>query len=143
MQTQNYSNHVRWFPLFHFVISPLLFVLLIWNAVRLYQAPSWDAAMNLLFVFTVILVALAARMQALKAQDRVIRLEERLRYAALLHPDLAAKAAELPVSRMIALRFASDAELEQLVNKVISRELDTPKDIKLAIKEWRADFIRV
>ncbi|MDM7924248.1 MAG: DUF6526 family protein [Pyrinomonadaceae bacterium] len=143
MQTQNYSNHVRWFPLFHFVVSPLLFVLLIWNAVRLYQVPSWDAAMNLVFVFTVILVALAARMQALKAQDRVIRLEERLRYAALLSPELAAKASELPLSRVIALRFASDSELESLIAKVINKELATPKDIKLAIKDWRGDFVRV
>jgi hypothetical protein len=97
MNSQNYANHVRWFPLFHFVTTPILLVLLIWYSVRLYQYPSWDAAMSLLLVFTVALIGLAARMQALKAQDRVIRLEERLRYAALLSPELAEKASGLPV----------------------------------------------
>jgi hypothetical protein len=143
MNSQSYANHVRWFPLFHFVITPLLLVLLIWSAFRLYQAPSWDGAMNLLLVFTVALIGLAARMQALKAQDRVIRLEERLRYSMVLSPELAESAAALPVSRMIALRFASDAELAGLVQKVVDREFATTKDIKLAIKEWRADTLRV
>lgn len=143
MNSQNYANHVRWFPLFHFVITPILVVLLIWYSIRLFQTQTWDSAMNLLLVLTVALVGLAARAQALRAQDRVIRLEERLRYSSILSPELAAKAAELPVSRMIALRFASDAELEQLAQKVIDRELATTKDIKLAIKDWRADTLRV
>lgn len=143
MNSQNYANHVRWFPLFHFVITPILLALLLWYSIRLFQTQTLDSAMNLLQVLTVALVGLAARAQALRAQDRVIRLEERLRYSAILSPELAAKAAELPVSRMIALRFASDAELEQLAQKVIDRELATTKDIKLAIKDWRADTLRV
>lgn len=143
MNSQNYANHVRWFPLFHFVITPILLALLLWYSIRLFQTQTLDSAMNLLVVLTVALVGLAARAQALRAQDRVIRLEERLRYRAILSPELAAKAAELPVSRMIALRFASDAELEQLAQKVIDRELATTKDIKLAIKDWRADTLRV
>lgn len=142
-QAQNYSNHVRWFPLFHFVISPLLLILLIWQAVRVYQDPSQGNALLLLLIFVVALIGLAARVQALRAQDRVIRLEERLRYRELLDADTAVKAADLPVSRIIAMRFASDAELPDLVRRVIARELDSPKAIKLAIKDWRGDHLRV
>lgn len=92
---------------------------------------------------TLILLALTSRMQPLKAQDRVIRLEERLRYRELLDPETAAKASALPESQIVALRFASDAELPELVNRVISGELKTQKEIKMAIKDWRADNFRV
>ena len=89
-----------------------------------------------------ILLALAARLQALKVQDRVIRLEERLRYRDLLSADLAARASDLPVSQIIALRFASDAELGGLVERTLNGEFEKTKDIKLAIKDWRGDYLR-
>jgi predicted lactoylglutathione lyase len=88
-------------------------------------------------------MSVAARLQALKAQDRVIRLEERLRYKELLSKDLADKASNLSTSQMIALRFASDAELPDLAQKVVNGELATSKDIKLAVKNWRGDYLRV
>ncbi len=142
-ETQTYQNHTRWFPLFHFVITPLLTFNLIWQSVRLYQEPSWDRSESLLMAFTLILIALAARMMALKAQDRVIRLEERLRYEKLLPADLAAKASGIKTGEMIALRFASDEELPDLANRVVGGEFAAPKEIKLAIKNWRGDFLRV
>ena len=97
----------------------------------------------ILLAVGLILLSLAARLQALKAQDRVIRLEERLRYQAVLPSALAQEAANLKTGQMIALRFASDAELPQLVEKTLNGELQTSKEIKLAIKNWRGDYLRV
>ncbi|MGI8555143.1 MAG: DUF6526 family protein [Pyrinomonadaceae bacterium] len=94
-EPQNFKNHVRWYPLVHFVITPLLFVNLIWQIVRLTQEKTWDHGENVLLAVTLMLMSLAARLQALRAQDRVIRLEERLRYNEILPPDLAAQAANL------------------------------------------------
>lgn len=142
-ETQNYQNHVRWFPLFHFVIFPLLVFNLIWQSVRLYQEPSWDRAEWVLMSVVFILMLLAARLQALRAQDRVIRLEERLRYDSLLPAELAAKARNLRTSDIIALRFASDEELPDLAERTVNGEFASQKEIKLAIRNWRGDHLRV
>jgi hypothetical protein len=142
-ETQTYQNHTRFFPLVHFVIFPILLFNLIWQSVRLYQEPSWDRAEWVLMAIVFVAMSVAARLQALKAQDRVIRLEERLRYKELLSKDLADKASNLSTSQMIALRFASDAELPDLAQKVVNGELATSKDIKLAVKNWRGDYLRV
>lgn len=142
-EKQTYQNHTRWFPLVHFVLTPLLLFHLIWQIVMLYYYPSWDRTESVLFAVTLILLSLAARMQALKAQDRVIRLEERLRYKELLPKDLAEKAAHLKTSQLIALRFASDEELPELVQKTLTGEFKNTKEIKLAVKNWRGDYLRV
>lgn len=142
-ETQNYQNHTRWFPLFHFVVVPLLLFHLIWQAVRLYQEPSWDRAESILMAIVFILITLAARLQALKAQDRVIRLEENLRYQKLLSADLLEKSAKLRTSQMIALRFASDDELPDLLERTVNGEFKDQKEIKLAVKNWRGDYLRV
>jgi hypothetical protein len=144
--TQNYSNHTRWFPLFHFVVLPLLLLNLIEHLVRIYLAAGsserWQQGFWALFAFVLLLFALAARMMALKVQDRVIRLEERLRYKELLSAELAAKASDLPVDQMIALRFASDEELQDLAEQVLDGKLSTQKEIKMAVKNWRGDYLR-
>lgn len=142
-ERQTYANHTRWYPLFHFVVVPLLALNFLSHLVRLIMAPSWAMGFWTLLSVTLILLALTARLQALKAQDRLIRLEERLRYRELLDPDTAAKASDLPVGQIVALRFASDAELPELVARVLSGELRSQKEIKLAIKDWRADNFRV
>lgn len=90
-----------------------------------------------------IILSLAARIQALKAQDRIIRLEERLRYNRLLTGDVAEKASTLPIGQIIALRFASDDELPSLVQRTLDGEFKTNKEIKLAVKNWRGDYLRV
>ena len=141
--TQNYKNHVRWFPLVHFILTPLLVLNLIWQAVRLYQEPNWDREENLMVAAALIILSIAARLQALKAQDRIIRLEERLRYNRLLTGDVAEKAATLPTGQIIALRFASDEELPSLVQRTLDGEFKTDKEIKLAVKNWRGDHLRV
>ena len=144
---QTYANHTRWFPLVHFVIMPLLLLNLLSHIVRLFMAAPESGRKTLAFwtllSFVFILMVLAARVQALKAQDRVIRLEERLRYREVLSADLAAKASDLPVGQIIALRFASDAELPGLVERTLNGEFASTKEIKLAIKDWRGDYLRV
>jgi Family of unknown function (DUF6526) len=144
---QTYANHTRWFPLFHFVVMPLLLLNFLSHLVRLFMAEPYSGrkalAFWVLFSLVLILLGLVARLMALKVQDRVIRLEERLRYRELLSPDLAAKASDLPVSQIIALRFASDHELPGLIERVLKGELKTNKEIKLAVKNWRGDHLRV
>ena len=142
-ETQTYQNHPRWFPLFHFVITPLLAVLIIWAAACMMMEFQWWRVQILLLAISVGLVGLAARIQALKVQDRLIHLEETLRYSRLLDPELAEKAKGLKLSQIIALRFASDEELPDIVRRTISGEFATPKDIKLAIRSWRGDHRRV
>jgi len=142
-EQQNYENHARYFPLFHFVLAPLLFLNFFYQTVRLYQEPSLDRLVFTVLSFGFICMIVAARMQAVKAQDRVIRLEELLRYREILPADIAARAADLRVPQLIALRFAADGELSDLVRRTCDKELNTPKEIKLAVKNWRGDYHRV
>ncbi len=142
-ETQNFQNHVRWYPLVHFVITPLLFINLIWQIVRLSLERSWDRAENLLVAIALMLISVAARLQALAAQNRVIRLEEYLRYKEILPADLAVQAQNLKTSQIIALRFASDEELPELVRRTLKGEFKDSKAIKLAVKNWRGDYLRV
>ncbi len=142
-ETQNFQNHVRYYPLVHFVITPILLVNLIWQIVMLYQEKSWDRAENLLVAIALILISLAARLQALTAQNRVIRLEEYLRYKEILPADLAVQARNLKISQIIALRFASDEELPELVRRTLKGEFKDTKAIKLAVENWRGDYLRV
>jgi len=143
MAEQNYSNHTRWNQLFHFVVQPLLVLNFLSHLVRFIMAPSYALGFWTLLGITLILLAISARLQALKAQDRLIRLEERLRYKEVLTPELAAKASNLRVGQIIALRFASDAELAGLVERTLNGEFAKTKEIKQAIKDWRADYLRV
>lgn len=142
-EPQNYQNHVRYFPLVHLVIMPLLLLNLIWQIVCLYQENTWDRAENVLLAVVFMLITLAARLQALRAQDRVIRLEERLRYKEILPADLAQQTSNLKTGEILALRFAPDEELPELIQKTLNGELKTSKEIKQAIKNWRGDYLRV
>jgi len=143
---QNYSNHTRWFPLFHFVVMPLLLLNLIDHVVRIFTAANWsmqlEQIMWSIFSITLILLALSARLMALTVQDRVIRLEEKLRYAGVLSPELNARCGWLTKSQIIALRFASDDELPSLVEQTLNGHFAGTKDIKQAVKTWRADDLR-
>lgn len=147
MAEQTYSNHTRWYPLFHFVVMPLLVLNLLSHLVRLILAAPESGRKALAFwtvlSLALILLALASRLQSLKAQDRVIRLEERLRYREVLSPELAKRAEGLRTGQIIALRFAPDEELTGLVERTLNGEFAKTKDIKLAIKNWRGDYLRV
>lgn len=141
--TQSFSNHTRWHTPFHFVLFPILFIhfaLCVW---RIYKAPTFEHAEQLLLSFGLLVMLLLTRVNPLKAQDRVIRLEEQLRYQHLLPADLAARASALPVRFIVAMRFASDAELPELAQHAVDGGFDKPKDLKEAVKNWRGDYHRV
>ena len=140
---QTYENHVRYHPPFHFVLTPLLLLNLIWAIVSLIREPGWSNVQGLLIAFLLAHIGFIARGSALKVQDRVIRLEEQLRYQRVLPLDLAQRAGALRTGQIIALRFASDEELPELVQQTLEGKLATAKDIKLAIKHWRGDYLRV
>ncbi len=140
---QTYANHVRFHPPFHFFLAPgsiVLLILTIVNVVRHYQPlESWILLlMGILFFVAVFLL----RANPLRTQDRLIRLEERLRLEALLSAELRARIPELTESQIVALRFASDQELPGLVAKALAAQMPA-KDIKKAIVTWRADTFRV
>jgi hypothetical protein len=142
-QPQTYKNHVRYFPLFHFILFPLLSLNLIYQAVRLYQEPSTDRAVFTLLSLAFIAMIVAARTQALRAQDRVIRLEETIRYKEILSAELASRASELSLGQLVALRFAGNEELSDLFKRTCDNEFATTKEIKQAVKNWRGDYHRV
>jgi hypothetical protein len=140
---QSYANHVRRDPPFHFVLLPgalLLLILSIVNVVRHYH--RLDAWILLLIGVLFPLAVLISRMYPVRVQDRLIRLEERLRLQALLSGELSSRIGELTESQLVALRFASDEELPPLVAKVLTSSMPS-KDIKSAIVRWRADTFRV
>ena len=141
-ESQNFGNHTRWLPPFHFFLAPLMLVNLIYSAVRLFQDPSLDRGMFVVLAVGLVTLTLLSRIQTLTVQDRIIRLEERLRYQKVLPPELAERAMALNTSQIVGLRFASDGELSDLVEKTLNGQLSKQKDIKLAIKDWRADLLR-
>lgn len=139
---QSYATHRRFNPLVHFVLSPLGTVLLavaIWNAAR---TPGLPAFLLVGLAAAVVLVNVAARMQALTVQNRVIRVEMMLRLQQLLPPALLPRVRELPLGHVLALRFASDRELPNLVRKCLAGDFATPDDVKRAIKDWQPDHLR-
>ena len=142
-ETQNFSNHKRNFPLFHFVAAPLLFIYLVYTIYSLVRAPSLATIMGVVLAAGVVAMLFASRLMALTVQNRVIRLEMTLRLQRVLGAAAAADAlATLPLGRLIALRFASDAELPGLIARVTSRELRTSAQVKEAIREWQPDLLR-
>jgi Family of unknown function (DUF6526) len=140
---QTYANHARFHPPFHFFLAPgsiLLLILGIVNVVRHYR--RLDAWMLLLMGILFLAAVFLIRLNPLRVQDRLIRLEERLRLEALLSAELSARIGELTESQLVALRFASDAELPALMAQVLAAK--TPaRDIKKAIVTWRGDTFRV
>ena len=141
--TQNYDNHVRNHWPYHFVLLPILTINFIWTIAKIVQSLTIDNGMQLLLAVGLIVMALLVRTYALKAQDRVIRLEERLRYQRVLSAEIAAQAAGLPHRQIIALRFAPDEELASLVAQVQAGKFSKPDEIKRSIKNWRPDYHRI
>jgi hypothetical protein len=142
---QTYKNHARYEPMFHFFVAPVLLINLIVATVVLIHRGShhiWMHAWLLVMAIALFLLAGIARSYPVRVQDRVIRLEENLRYQRLLTPQLAAAAQSLTLRQIVALRFASDAELPALVQRTLSENL-APKVIKQSITNWRADNLRV
>jgi Family of unknown function (DUF6526) len=142
-KTQDFSNHKRHFPLFHFIASPLLAIYALYAIYALIRAPSLATAMGVVLAAGVNAMLFASRLMVLTVQNRLIRLEMTMRLERILGAAAAADAiAKLPLGRLLALRFASDAELPALVARVLSRELTTNLQVKQAIREWQPDFLR-
>lgn len=139
---QNYKNHVRWFPPFHFFVMPVLLLNFLNGARHVWLAPSRSTAFALLVTTALLMLALSARMMIVTVQDRVIRLEMRLRLREVLPPDLQHRINDLTRDQLVALRFASDVELAELIHQVLDGELTKKRDIKLKVKNWQADSLR-
>jgi Family of unknown function (DUF6526) len=143
MSEQSLKNHVRFVPLYHFFALPMLIIHFGWSIYRWIAAGfSIDGLEWVLTAAALFLGVLYARLFALSVQDRVIRLEERLRYERILPEELGWRADELTVDQFISMRFAGDEELEQLMRKVLDDKLTKRKAIKQLIKNWRADYLR-
>jgi hypothetical protein len=140
--TQNYSNHTRFVPPFHFVALPILLINFLYSIYRVIHVYSWENLLSLLLAVALVLIALFGRLFALSVQDRVIRLEERMRMAQLLPTDLRSRINEFEPGQLVALRFASDEELPELARKVLTDKITDRDPIKKMIKNWRGDYLR-
>ena len=139
---QTFANHVRLHPPFHFFLLPAALVLLILTIVNVIRHASELEAWILLLIGVMMPVAIVLiRINPLRAQDRVIRLEERLRLASLLSEPLRSQIGALTEQQLVALRFASDAEMPGLVERALKGM--SAGDIKKAVVTWRADLFRV
>ena len=139
---QDCKNHTRWFPPFHFFVLPVLLLNFLNGARHTWQSPSLSTAFAWLVATALVMLAVLSRVMAVKVQDRVIRLEMHLRLREVLPPDLRGRINDLTPDQLVALRFASDGELPELVRQVLGGTLTKKKDIKLKVKNWQGDYLR-
>src|SRR5215471_8483003 len=132
--TQTLKNHARFFPLYHFFVVPVLMINVLVAVWQVYKDPSAATVWGIVVALALVMLALTARVMALTVQDRLIRLEMRLRMQQLLPPELAARIGEIGRPQLVALRFASDAELPDLVREVLTGKLGTQKAIKERVR---------
>ena len=138
---QTYATHRRVDPLFHFFALPiLLLVYPVWAIVHLYRHPTPQSLVWILFALAIAVLGLRARQFPLRVQDRLIALEERLRLERMF-PGRRADIDRLTDDQLIALRFASDGEVSDLMTAALAENLGR-KDIKRRVKEWRPDHRR-
>ena len=143
MAEQNFANHGKIFPPFHYFVLPIVIANFIWSIVRLKPLGySPYAFFSVLVALALVVGFTSARIFALTAQDRVIRLEERMRYQRLLPADLQPRIEEFTLAQLVSLRFASDAELPALARKVLDEKLNDRKAIKRLVKNWKPDYLR-
>jgi hypothetical protein len=140
--TQDLANHTKFDPPFHFFIAPVFAFNAIYSIVNAVRNPSLGSVWMVIVALALLATAFKMRLYSLKVQDRVIRLEERLRLSGLLPEPLRSRIYELTEQQLISLRFASDAEIPGLVAMTFSNQL-SPADIKKSIVNWRADVFRV
>jgi len=146
---QSFQSHARYDPLFHFVVIPIFVFNLIYRIVVLVRhlmngdSAEWlQLAASIVFAFALLMLAFKVRFYPLTVQDRLIRLEERLRLATVLPEALRLRVSELTRSQLVALRFAPDEELTELVRAALDKNLSA-KEVKQGIRNWRPDHFRV
>ncbi len=138
---QSFENHAKVVPAYHYLTFGLIAAYLVYRVYIAITAFSLDAVMSLVLAVALLMVALWARLFALRVQDRVIRLEMRLRLLRLV-PAIAPRLGEFTINQLCSLRFAGDAELPALAERVLAERLDDRKAIKRMIKDWEADLLR-
>jgi Family of unknown function (DUF6526) len=137
--SQTFQTHRKFVPLFHYVALPILLVNVFVVAYGVVRGPGLGSVWALAVAIALFLAGLFARVFALGAQDRVIRLEERLRMREVLPPDLRGRIHEFSREQIIGLRFASDAELPELAALALRDNLQKRDAIKKLVKSWRPD----
>jgi Family of unknown function (DUF6526) len=141
-KVQNFENHTRFVPLFHGFVLPVLALNLIWSLVQLRNGVTFASVLSVLVAAALAALALSARLMALTVQDRVIRLEMRMRLGTLLPADLQPQIGDFTVAQLVSLRFAGDDELPTLARQALAEKLDDRKAIKRRVKNWQGDFLR-
>jgi len=143
MTQQNFSNHRKMVPAFHYFALPVFALNFIWSVYKLKTLHfSVDAFWGVVVAAALVVATLYARLFALAVQDRVIRLEERLRFTRLLPDDLQPYTEQFTVAQLVSLRFASDEELPTLARRVLNEKLENRKRIKQLVQNWKADYLR-
>ena len=140
---QTYATHTRWQPTFHFFVVPVMVINFIWSVVQFVMTPGWNSGRWVVVSLALVMLTFLVRLNPLKTQDRIIRLEENLRYQQVLSPALLQQTSTLRPGQIVALRFAPDDELEELLSAALAGRLTSPAQIKQAIKNWRSDTFRV
>ncbi|MDI1321149.1 MAG: DUF6526 family protein [Algoriphagus sp.] len=145
MKTQNFKNHARYYPLHHFIVTPLTLIFLGWTVNRSNFETSESTSESIYFLILALIVVILPMMEriyALKNQNRIILTEMRQRYFHLTGKSFYEKERDLRTIQIIALRFAGDDELLELIDQAISKKLSN-KEIKMTVKNWKPDFSRV
>ena len=140
---QNFENHSRFVKSYHGVAFGMLAVSVLWALYQVVVNLAPETVVFLVFSVGVLLLFFHTRNFPITVQDRLIRLEERLRYETLLPEDLQDRIAEFSLDQIISLRFASDSELPELARRVLDEDIQNRKDIKKLVRDWKADFLRV
>jgi len=142
MAEQSFQSHAKWVPPFHFFVLPVLLINIGFQIYWCVKAFTIGGVLSVLVAVALFVGMVMARVMAMKVQDRVIRLEERLRFERVLPADLHPRIGEFTTNQLVALRFASNAELPELARKVLEENVKDRKEIKRMIKTWRPDFAR-
>jgi hypothetical protein len=139
---QNFENHRRLVPGYHFAVFGALVLYFVYALVQLFRAPSLASAVGTLLALALLGMFFYVRIFALAVQDRVIRLEMRLRLKEILPADLRARVGELDKDQLIGLRFAGDEEMADLVREVLTNGIHNRDEIKRRVKDWQGDYWR-
>lgn len=140
---QTYATHRRFVPLYHFVLFGVFVINLLWAVVHAVRGFSLDTAWNVVMALALLVVFFYLRIFPLTAQDRIIQLEMRLRLKEILPGELRGRILELTPDQLIGLRFASDAEMPDLVREVLTNGIQEREAIKRKIRDWQGDYLRV
>ncbi len=140
---QSLANHARYVPMYHLVLGGLVGALFLRSVQLLWRGPSADHVWGFLLAVALLILTWYERAFPLGVQDRLIRLEMRLRLERLLPAEQFARCDRIALPQLVALRFAGDAELPGLVTEVLDGKLVRPQDIKRRVKDWQADWARI